>query len=86
MCIYICIYYDDRLQEFLVVMLTKIGDLVVGSGIASAATSIVQQLRSERTAAATRTSSVMPRGSKYPIFQASSSNNHTLNGFRDQRP
>ena len=26
-----------------------------------------------------------PRGSKYPIFEASGSKNHNLNGFGDQR-
>ena len=29
---------------------------------------------------------MQPRGSKYPILEASGSKNHTLNGFRDQRP
>ena len=27
-----------------------------------------------------------PRGSKYPMFEASGSKNHTVNGFGDQGP
>ena len=30
--------------------------------------------------------SSIPEGSKYPIFEGSGSNNHTLNGIWDQRP
>ena len=28
----------------------------------------------------------IPRGAKYPIFEVSGPQNHTLNGFWDQRP